>query len=422
MSVQLQNWSGHHTFSAARLHQPHTVEELQAIVKASRKLKVIGTSHSFNDIADSTEDLISLDQMEQTLTIDRERQTVTVNAGITYGRLCGQLHEQGYALHNMASLPHITVAGAIATATHGSGDENGNLATSVAALEVVTADGSIAVFDRDQNPDEFHGAVVSLGGLGVVTKVTLDIVPGYSMQQEVYESLPTDQLLNHFEEIAASAYSVSLFTDWQKERVNQVWLKRRLTDNTALAVAPTFFEATLAPTHRHPVVTLSSAPCTDQMGIVGPWYERLPHFRIDHTPASGDELQTEYFVPRAQAVAAFQAVMRLQAQMEPVLWVSEVRTIAADQLWMSPAYGQATVGLHFSWRRNWPAVQQLLPRLEDLLAPFGARPHWGKLFTMSPAQVQSLYPRMADFQQLLRTYDPTGKFRNAFLDTYIFGA
>jgi xylitol oxidase len=422
MSVQLQNWSGHHTFSAARLHQPHTVEELQAIVKASRKLKVIGTRHSFNNIADSTEDLISLDQMEQTLTIDRERQTVTVNAGITYGRLCGQLHEQGYALHNMASLPHITVAGAIATATHGSGDENGNLATSVAALEVVTADGSIAVFDRDQNPDEFHGAVVSLGGLGVVTKVTLDIVPGYSMQQEVYESLPTDQLLNHFEEIAASAYSVSLFTDWQKERVNQVWLKRRLTDNTALAVAPTFFEATLAPTHRHPVVTLSSAPCTDQMGIVGPWYERLPHFRIDHTPASGDELQTEYFVPRAQAVAAFQAVMRLQAQMEPVLWVSEVRTIAADQLWMSPAYGQATVGLHFSWRRNWPAVQQLLPRLEDLLAPFGARPHWGKLFTMSPAQVQSLYPRMADFQQLLRTYDPTGKFRNAFLDTYIFGA
>jgi alditol oxidase len=421
MPLDLQNWSGHHTFRATRLHRPQTLEALQAVVKGSRKLKVIGARHSFNHIADSSEDLISLDQFAQTVHLDREQQTVTVPGGITYGQLCGQLHEQGYALHNMASLPHITVAGAIATATHGSGDENGNLATSVAALEVVTADGSVVVFSRDRNPDEFAGAVVGLGGLGVVTNVTLDVVPIYSMQQEVYESLPLRQLMDHFEEIAASAYSVSLFTDWQQERVNQVWLKRRLTDSTALAVAPAFFEATLAPTHRHPVVTLSAAPCTDQMGLVGPWHERLPHFRMDHTPASGDELQTEYFVPRTQAVAAFQAVTRLQAQMEPLLWISEVRTVAADQLWMSPCYGQATVGIHFSWRKNWPAVQQLLPLLEEQLAPFGARPHWGKLFTLSPAHVQSLYPKLADFQRLLHTYDPTGKFRNAYLDAYIFG-
>jgi xylitol oxidase len=420
MSASQQNWSGHHTFSAARFHHPTTVEQIQEVVSRSRKLRVLGSRHSFNDIADSAEDLISLEQLAPVLAFDHERQTVTVNAGITYGQLCQQLNDKGYALHNMASLPHIAVAGAISTATHGSGDNNGNLATAVAALELVTANGELVTLSRDQNPEQFAGAVVGLGGLGAITKVTLDTQPAFAMQQEVYENLPLAQLEAHFDDIFSSAYSVSLFTDWQKERVNQVWLKRRLTDYTALPVAPTFFGATLAPTHRHPVVTLSADPCTPQMGLPGSWHDRLPHFRVDHTPASGDELQTEYFVPRQHAVAAMRAIVGLQEQMEPILWISEVRTIAADTLWMSPSYGQATVGLHFSWRKQWPAVQTLLPRIEERLAPFGARPHWGKLFMMSPSHLQSLYPKLSDFQALLRAYDPQGKFRNSFLDTYLF--
>ena len=421
MIANPQNWAGHITFSTSRVHLPETIEQLQEIVSRSDKVKMIGSRHSFNNIADSTGDLISLENLDSMLVFDRERRTVTVNAGITYGQLCNQLHDEGYAIQNMASLPHITVAGAISTATHGSGDTNGNLATSVAALELVKANGDVVVLSRDQHGEEFEGAVVGLGGVGVVTKVTLDLVPAFTMQQEVYEDLPLAQLEENFDKITSSAYSVSFFTDWQKERVNQVWLKRQLTDDTALAVAPKFFEATIAPTHRHPVVTLSAIPCTDQMGILGPWHERLPHFRIDHTPASGDELQTEYFVPRQHAVAAMRAVAQYREQMEPLLWITEVRTVAADSLWMSPSYQQATVGIHFSWRKNWSAVEQLLPTLERELAHFQARPHWGKLFTMSPAQVQSLYPRLSDFQDLLRTYDPTGKFRNAYLDTYIFG-
>jgi xylitol oxidase len=157
------------------------------------------------------------------------------------------------------------------------------------------------------------------------------------------------------------------------------------------------------------------------MGIPGPWHERLPHFRVDHTPASGNELQTEYFVPRRHAVAAIQAMVRLRDQLEPVLLISEVRTIAADRLWMSPSCQQAAVGIHFSWKKDWPAVQKLLPVIEEQLAPFQARPHWGKLFTMQPSHLQMVYPKLPDFQELLRTYDPQGKFRNAFLDTYIFG-
>lgn len=416
------NWAGNIAFHATRLHYPETVEQLQEIVSRSHKLKVIGARHCFNEIADTTEDHVSLEKFDQPLVLDRTRRTVTINAGMTYGQLGLQLHQEGFAIHNMASLPHVSVVGACATATHGSGDNNGNLATAVAALEMVIANGDVVTLSREQHPDQFPGAVVGLGAMGVITKMTLDIVPLFMMQQEVYENLPVAQLEEHFEAVLSSAYSVSLFTDWQQGRVNQIWLKRRLPSEVGLALAPSFFEATLAPVPRHPLTRLSADPCTVQMGIPGPWHERLPHFRVDHTPASGDELQTEYFVPRQHAVAAMRAVASVQAQLEPSLLISEVRTIAADTLWMSPSYQQAAVGLHFSWKKDWPAVQKLLPLLEEQLAPFDARPHWGKLFTMAPARVQALYQKLPDFQNLAHAYDPQGKFRNAFLDAYIFGA
>jgi len=361
MSESLRNWAGNYTYSAARLHHPETVEQVQELVTRCNKLRVLGSRHSFNTIADSAEDLISLAKLEPVLEFDHQRPTVTVHGGITYGQLCPQLHSAGYALHNLASLPHISIAGACATATHGSGDGNRNLASVVAAIELVTADGRLVTLSRDQHGDQFQGAVVGLGGLGVVTKLTLDIVPTFAVRQEVYENLPVAQLDDHFEAIVSSAYSVSLFTDWQGEHVNQVWLKHRIADDTAPASAPSFFDAPLAPTDRHPIVTLPAEPCTPQMGVAGPWYDRLPHFRIDEKPSSGEELQTEYFVPRRHAVAALRAVTRLREQIAPHLMISEVRTIAADTLWMSPCYQQDCVAIHFTWKRDWPAVQQLLP-------------------------------------------------------------
>ena len=421
MTERQLNWAGNYTYSAARLHYPETIEQLQDVVNRSHKLRVLGSRHSFNSIADSAEDLVSLERLDRGVTFDRERSTVTVGGGVKYGQLCRELHNQGYALHNLASLPHISIAGACATATHGSGDGNGNLATAVAAIELMKADGEMLALSRERDGDQFQGAVVALGGLGVVTSITLDIVPAFAVQQEVYENLPLAQLEQHYEEIVSSAYSVSLFTDWQNERVNQVWLKRRLAGDAALALAPSFFGAMLAPGHRHPIASLSAAPCTPQMGIPGPWYERLPHFRIDETPSSGVELQSEYFVPRRHAVAAVHAVTQLHERIAPLLMISELRTIAADALWMSPCYQLDSVGIHFTWIRDWPAVQQLLPLIEQQLAPFDARPHWGKLFTIPAVRVQSLYRRLPDFQELLRSYDPQGKFRNAFLDTYIFG-
>ena len=422
MSEKQRNWAGNTTYSAARLHRPATIEQLQELVSRCNKLRILGSRHSFNSIADCNEDLISLEQLDQVTALDRERHTVTIAGGVRYGPLCQYLQREGYALHNLASLPHISVAGACATATHGSGNNNGNLATAVVALEFVNARGELVALSREQHSEQFQGAVVGLGGLGAVTKLTLKIEPTFDMSQEVYENLPMTQLENHFDEITASAYSVSLFTDWQSGSFNQVWLKRRVTEESAGVGVSTLFGATPAPTHRHPIITISAENCTAQMGISGPWYERLPHFRIGLTPSSGEELQTEYLLPRQYAIEALRTINRLRDRLIPLLQISEVRTIAADTLWLSPCYQQPSVAIHFTWKKDWPAVKQLLPLLEEQLAPFQARPHWGKLFTLPPAQVQALYERLPDFQDLLRHYDPQGKFRNTFLDSYIFGA
>lgn len=417
-----RNWAGNYTYRAARLHRPATVEQIQELVLNSQKIKALGSRHSFNEIADSAGDLISLERFTKIVAVDPERRTVTVEAGVRYGDLARWLHEAGFALHNMASLPHISVAGACATATHGSGNQHGNLATAVSAIELVTGNGDLVVLSREENRDQFEGAVVGLGGVGVVTRLTLDISPTFLMQQDVYENLPLAELEEHFEELSSCAYSVSLFTDWRDSTFNQVWLKRHVPDGISIKADPGLFGAKLATTHLHPIPPLSAEHCTEQLGICGPWYERLPHFRMGFTPSSGEELQSEYLLPRQYAFAALQAVAQLREHITPLLQISEVRTIAADNLWMSPCYEQDCVGIHFTWKKDWEQVRTLLPMIEERLAAFEARPHWGKLFTMPPERVQSLYQRLPDFQRLLRHFDPQGKFRNAFLDRYIFGS
>lgn len=418
-----RNWAGNYRYSTSVIHVPENVEQVQELVARSGKLRVLGTRHSFNGIADSAEALISLQKLNRVVELDRSRNKVTVEAAIRYGELCRFLHSNGYALHNLASLPHISVAGACATATHGSGDSNGNLATAVHSLEVVTADGETTVFSRDHTDGVLGGAVVGLGGLGAVVKITLDVIPAFQVSQYVYENLPLAQLEEHFDDIFSSAYSVSLFTDWKTSTFNQVWLKRKVAEGrtTSIPAEPEFFGATLATGHLHPVPGFSAEPCSEQMGIPGPWYERLPHFRMDFTPSAGEELQSEYFVARKDAHKALCTIDRLKDCISPLLHTSEIRTVAADDLWMSPFYKRDSVGIHFTWKADWEAVRQMLPVIEEQLAPFEARPHWGKLFTMPPARLQSLYEKLPDFRQLLLQYDPLGKFRNDYMDMYIMG-
>lgn len=416
MSTQL-NWATNIPYTAANYHAPQSVADVQEIVRGAAKVKVVGSRHCFNNIADTNGDMIWLGAMDKGVAIDHQRQTATIDAGMTYVELCPILHQAGYALRNMASLPQITVIGACATATHGSGDKIGNLATLVSGLEMVTADGTLLPLSRAD--ERFAGAVVALGALGVVTKLTLDLVPTFDMQQAVYEMLPLSEVYANFDAIMSSAYSVSLFTDWRQPAINQLWRKQRVQDGQSVDFEPSFYGAKLAIADHHPVDAFDADPCTRQMGIPDSWFERLPHFHIRSILTGGDELQTEYFVARQDAVKALQAVEKLQPQMAPFLKLTEVRSMSGDNLWLSMAYGQETIGIHFSWYNRWPAVAQFLPVLEESLAPFGARPHWGKLFAMTPERVQSLYPKMADFQALRGELDPHGKFRNAYIETYI---
>lgn len=416
----LLNWAGNYRYSTTRLAQADSVEQVQELVQATDQLKVLGSRHCFNGIADSTRQLLSLGATEQDIYLDVAARTVTVPAAITYGRLAPYLHSHGFALHNLASLPHISVVGACATATHGSGIQHGNLATAVRAMEFVLASGEVRVLSREDDGDEFQGAVVHLGALGVVTRLTLAVEPTFQLCQDVYENLPLAQVCENFAAIQASAYSVSLFTDWQEQRVTQVWLKQRLAPGAQLQQAPPdFFGAPRATQNLHPLAGLSSVNCTEQMGVPGAWHDRLPHFRLGFTPSSGQELQSEYFVPLRHAEEAIRAVADLHKHLRPCLQVSEMRTVAADALWLSPCYQQDSLAIHFTWKPDEAAVSQVLPLLERALSPFGVRPHWGKLFTLSAAHLQSQYEKLPAFQSLMAQYDPKGKFRNAFVDTYL---
>jgi xylitol oxidase len=417
---RLQNWAGNLEYSTDRLYSASSLEQVRTYVKKQSKLKVLGTRHCFNNIADSTHTFLSLKSMDEVVALEPEAHTVTVDAGMTYGQLCPYLHNKGYALHNLASLPHISIAGACSTATHGSGEKNGNLATAVSALEIVTAAGEVVKLSRYQDGEAFLGAVVGLGSLGVITKITLDIQPAFMMRQYVYENLPLNEVKNHFDAIESSAYSVSLFTDWQDKSIGEVWIKSRVEEGQAFDAPAEFFGAQRATRNLHPIAELSAENCTEQMGVPGPWYERLPHFRMGFTPSAGKELQSEYFVPRQHAVEAILAVERLRDQVSPHLMISEIRTIAADNLWLSPCYEQPCISIHFTWKQDWPAVRKLLPLIERELAPFKARPHWGKLFSMPPAELKSIYKKLPDFIQLSKKYDPHGKFRNEFLSANIF--
>jgi xylitol oxidase len=411
-----KNWAGNYTYRAEKLHRPSTIEQVQEIIANAPGVRVLGSRHSFNDIADSSE-LVTLEAIPTDVVVDHAANTVSFNAALKYGELVGTLNAEGVALHNLASLPHISVAGAVATATHGAGDTNGNLATAVAGLDIVTSGGEI--IEASKGKPDFDGLVVGLGALGAVTRITLDVEPAYEVRQRVFEGLSWEALFEHFDEIISCGYSVSVFTRWA-ESVDQIWVKSRVTEESE-RVERNLFGAVAATVDRHPIPELDAAPCTPQLGRPGLWSDRLPHFRMGFTPSSGEELQSEYQFPRRYAVEAIETVRNLADRIQPILQVSEIRAVAADRLWMSMNYGENTVGIHFTWKPEREAVEDMLVPLETALAPFEARPHWGKLFNAAAAAIALLYGRMPDFIRLVERLEPRGAFCNSWLKAYVLG-
>jgi len=419
---KITNWAGNLTYSTARLTDATSVEQVKQFVQQHKKFKVLGTRHCFNNIADSHDEFLSVVQTNPDIQINAAAHTVTVNAGIRYGTLADYLHKHGYALHNLASLPHISVAGSCATATHGSGVKNGNLSSAVTGMEIITARGEVKQLTKEKDGEEFLAAVVNLGGLGVVTRVTLHIQPTFLVRQNVFENLSLSQLEHNFDAIMGAGYSVSLFTDWANKNVSEVWVKSRVAPGEHYTPKPEFYGAKAATKNVHPIIALDAINCTDQMGVPGPWHERLPHFKMGFTPSSGKELQSEFFIPFNHAVEAIEAVAKLGKQIGPHLFITEIRTIAADDLWMSPAHNQKSVAIHFTWKQETEAVLKLLPQIERELSPFKARPHWGKIFTIPAKTLAARYEKMDAFKAVVAEYDPHGKFRNQFLSNELYNS
>ena len=413
------NWAGNVAYTATRLERPATLPEVQRLVRDSNNVKALGGRHSFSAIADTRGTMVTLERFDSVSEVNRAAPTVEVGAGVKYAQLCPQLLRQGFAVANLASLPHICVVGACSTATHGSG--TGNLATQVVALEFVNGRGEVVTLSEDRNRDEFRGAVVGLGALGVVTKVTLRVVPAFDVRQWVWENMPVAQFTDHFDEIMNAGYSVSAFTTWRDDQVSEVWVKRR-TDAGDWDPGRRWFGASPAPRDRHPIVAMDPRSCTPQMGVSGPAWERLPHFRPDFPPSSqGRERHSEYFVPRRHAVAAIRVLYGIGARIARALQISEVRTISEDPLWMSTAQGRDSVALHFTWTDDDPDVAAAMPIVEAALERFGPRPHWGKMHTRTRPQVAAQFDRLGDFRDLCRRHDPDGKFQNEYLRQYVFG-
>lgn len=407
------NWAGNVTYRASDLARPTSVDALQSLVTSTPRLTALGSTHSFNEVADTDAVQVTLADMPQVVEVDTERRVARVAAGMTHAQVAAALEARGWALANLASLPHISMAGAVATGTHGSGVGNASLAQSVVGLELVRADGSVARVSGAG--DELDAHRVAIGALGVVTTVELAIEPTFQVATTVHTGLGWDVVDEHFETVMSAGYSVSMFTGFTDDGVRQVWTKRR-TDREEPVFDLEAAGAVAGTAPIHPVPGSDVAGVTDQQGVPGPWHERLPHFRSAFTPSAGEEIQAEWLLPADAAVPAIQALRTIGDRLAPVLFVSEIRRIAADEAWLAPSSERDSVAFHFTFHRDPEAVVALLPVIEDVLAPFDPRPHWGKVSAASPSRLHQAYPRLAAFAALARELDPAGRFRNPFLE------
>jgi len=416
--ARAHNWADNHDFVAGRIHRPESVEAVRRLVAGAARIHAVGARHSFNGAADSPGEMVDLGAIAPDIRVNAGERCVTMGAGTSYAVLARDLAAVGWGLHNMASLPHVTVGGAVSTGTHGSGDRLGTLSSAVRALELVTADGDLVTVRRGEAG--FDGMVVGLGAFGVVARVSLDIEPGYAMRQDAYADLPWETVVEGFDTVMGAGTSVSLFTRWSGAVVGRLWIKTRLRvgDPGRAPVPP---RGSVLAAHPSESGTDEALARLTPFGVAGPWSQRLPHMRPEFEPSPPEQIQSEYMVPRGRAVAAIGLLRAMGERIDRHLIVTEIRSMAGDGLWLGPAQGGAHVALHFTWKRERAAVDALTREIEAVLIGLGGRPHWGKLLHAPAAVLSPLYPQWEAFRALVRRYDPAGKFRNAFLEAHVLG-
>ncbi|GAA1974774.1 D-arabinono-1,4-lactone oxidase [Microbacterium pumilum] len=404
-----RNWAGTYEYTAPQTVAASSVDDIRRVLAAPGRVRALGTRHSFTDLPDTTGTLVDVTGIPSEFSLDAESHAVTVTAGTRYGELALWLEERGWALRNMGSLPHINVGGASATGTHGSGDANPVLSASVRSLRYIGADAEVHEVRRGDT--DFDALVVGLGAYGIVVTLTLDIRPSFRMRQDIYTGVSWDAALGDYSAVTGAGFSVSVFSRWEPDSIGPILVKTRLeADDGAVP------DAILDGVHAADESPLGGGDnVTEGHGVPGPWLLRLPHFRLDREPSFGDEIQTEYFVARRHAADALRAVRALGDDIRPHLIVTELRTAAADDLWLSPAYQRDCVIIHFTWHNHRDGVWALLPPIEEALAPFDARPHWGKVHRFDRAAIERVHPRLADARAVFERLDPDGRFVNDHL-------
>ncbi|KAK3270130.1 hypothetical protein CYMTET_21453 [Cymbomonas tetramitiformis] len=442
------NWAGNIKFQTEVLY-PTTVEEVVDIVVSHDKVRVLGTGHSFNNVAfgherGSSSVLISTRNLREVIDCCNNS-VVRIQSGVTYADLGEFLRTRGLALPNIASLPGITVTGAASTATHGSGMKNPILASAVKSLTLVTHDGELRTFTRpgrkfnqadgtftslatEAHELQFHSAVVGLGAVGVVVEMEIELVPSFDIQLCIYENIPLKALdkPQRFELLILRTYSTSLFTDWTGDAFSSVWLKSKLNyGETGEPCESRYKNKDVATKAVHPIPGLDAEACSKPG--VGPSHQQLPHFLDGFTPSNGDELQSEYFVSLRHWRPVTQALFKFgkQGGFGKVLQISEVRFLQGDDFTLSPCSVLGGVNgcaaFHFTWHHDAPEVRKVLQAVEDLLGRFDPLPHWGKVFNMEAGILRARYgeDRLNAFRTLLQDTDWEGKFENEWMSSFL---
>lgn len=405
----LANWGGNLAFEQAEVVKPKTISELAEMVRVN-KVRPVGTLHSFSPIAKGEGLLMSTANLAIKPELDSDRSVVRFGAAMRFGELALFLEQNGFALRNMGSLPHISVAGAAATGTHGSGDKNQILSSSLTSFSYLNHEGELIKVEK-QDP-LFEAFRLGLGAYGIWVEAELSIVPSFQIRQDIFLEIPWSYFLEDPSRLTSAGYSVSLFGKWGTSTISQTWVKSEVEDPRAgvpiAAIAP-------EQNSKRELADGVGDNLTEQGGKPGPWLHRLPHFRLDASPSAGNEIQTEYFFTRDKIAHAIEAVHSVAGKINPVLIISEIRSIAQDDAWLSPMRRGDSIALHFTWKNEPELVDIAVQELEKVLAPMEPIPHWGKVHHFTQSDLERAHPMLSKAREQFENADPSGKFSSDYL-------
>ena len=428
-----QNWAGTANASPARRAWPRSTEEIAAAVTAAAKdgltVRAVGSGHSFTAAAATSGTALDLSGWTGIVTADLDSGLVTVRSGTTIRDLNAALGTLGLALANLGDIDAQTISGAISTGTHGTGAKLGGIATQVAGLELVLADGSAVSCSADQRPDLFSAARVSVGALGVLATVTLQCVPAFTLAADE-RPMPLDEVLARFGEFAASNDHFEFYwfpygRNALVKRNNRIagpggpsampawrrFLEYEVMENAAfgaLCRTGRAVPATIKPLNRLAAATLSKRSYS------------APSHQVFVTPRRVRFVESEYAVPRESLLDVLAELRKGVPRLaDPVMFPVEVRVAAADDVWLSTAYGRDSAYVAIHQYVGLP-YREYFALFESIVTSVGGRPHWGKMHTRDAAYLNDVYPRFGDFLRVRDETDPSRLFANPYL-SQVFG-